>query len=129
MSRTSSEDRAFGRVAYWGFGLFGSIVLAFANVLVRAGSIEYTSGNIDSPLHVGAFVGVLLVALAGVLGVVLARAQHALAVWLLRIAAGGAIVASFYAIFQSHPLVGLGLLFFSGLPLMLAAWSVGWAER
>jgi len=51
------------------------------------------------------------------------------AVWLLRVAAAGSIVASLYAMIHSHPVVGLGLLFFSGLPLMLAAWSVGWAER
>jgi uncharacterized membrane protein len=129
MSQTGSEDRAFGRVAYWGFGLFGSAVLAFADALVRAGSIEYSNGQMDAPIHVAAFGAVMVLALCGFLGVFLARVQRRVAVWLLRVAAAGSIVASLNAMIQSHPIVGLGLLFFSGLPLMLAAWSVGWAER
>jgi hypothetical protein len=129
MSQASSQDRAFGRVAYWGFGLIGSSVLALADVLVRAGSLQYTEGDMDSPLHLAAFGAVMLLALCGFLGVFLARARRTLAVWLLRVACAGAVVASLNAILQSHPIVGLGLLFFSGLPLMLAAWAVGWAER
>jgi len=129
MSQASSEDRAFGRVAYWGFGLFGSAVLAFADVLVRAGSLQYTNGDMDSPLHVAAFVGVLVLALLGFLGVALARARPRVAALMLWAAFAGAVAASLNAIVQGHPILGLGLLFFSGLPLMLAAWSVGWAER
>ena len=128
MSNASSEDRTFGRIAYWGFGLFGSAVLAFADVLVRAGNLQYTNGDMDSPVHLAAFVAVLVLAALGFLGVVLARSRPRVAVWMLRAACAGAIVASLNAMIQSHPIVGLGLLFFSGLPLMLAAWSAGWAE-
>jgi hypothetical protein len=129
MAKTDSEDRAFGRVAYWGFGLFGSTVLAFGDVLVRAGGLQYTDGDMDSPLHVAAFVAVLVLAALGVLGVLLARRRPRAAAWMLWIAFAGAVAASLNAMVQGHPIVGLGLLFFCSLPLMLAAWAVGWAER
>jgi hypothetical protein len=115
-------------VAYVGFGLFGSAVLAFADVMVRAGSLEYTQGDIDAPIHVAAFVAVLLLAVLGFVGVGLGSVRPNVAVWLLRAAAAGAVLASLNAIVQSHPFVGVALLFFSGLPLALSAWAVGWAE-
>jgi len=129
MAESSSEDRAFGRVAYWGFGLFGSTVLVFADVLVRAGNLRYSNDDIDRPVDVAAFVAVLVLAALGFLGVLLARRRPRAAAWMLWIAFAGAALASLNAIVQGHPIVGLGLLFFSGLPLMLAAWAVGWAER
>lgn len=129
ISGKADEDRTLGRVAYVGFGLFGSAVLAFADVMVRAGSLEYTEGDIDAPIHVAAFVAVAVLALLGFIGVGLGSVRPNAAVWLLRAAAAGAIVASLNAIVQSHPLVGIALLFFSGFPLLLAAWAVGWAER
>lgn len=128
MSQSTAEDRSLGRVAYWTFGLIGSIVLAFADLLVRAGSIRYTDGDLGAPLHIAAFIVLLVLAGFGVLGVLLARSRTAAAVWLLRLSGLGAVVASLYAVFQSHPLVGFGLLVFSGIPLLVASWSVGWAE-
>lgn len=129
MSQSIAEDRSLGRIAYWTFGLIGSIVLAFADLLVRAGSIRYADGDLGDPLDIAAFVALLVCAGAGVLGVFLARSRAGLAVWLLRLAGLGAVVASLYAVFQSHPLVGFGLLALSGIPLLVASWSVGWAER
>jgi hypothetical protein len=128
VSQSPAEDRSLGRLAYWAFGLIGSIVLAFADLLVRAGSIRYTDGDLDEPLHVVAFIALLVLAGFGVLGVPLARSRPGVAMWLLRLAGLGAVVASLYAVFQSHPLVGFGLLVFSAIPLLVASWSVGWAE-
>ncbi len=128
MSESPAEDRSLGRLAYWTFGLIGSIVLGFADLLVRAGSIRYADGDLGAPLHIAAFVALLVCAGFGVLGVLMARSRPSLAVWLLRLAGLGAVIASLYAVSQSHPLVGFGLLVFSGIPLLVAAWSVGWAE-
>jgi hypothetical protein len=128
VSETPAEDRSLGRLAYWTFGLFGSVVLAFADLLVRVGSIRYADGDLGAPFHIAAFVALLVCAGFGVLGVLIARSRSVLAVWLLRLAGLGAVVASLYAVFQHHPLVGFGLLVFSGIPLLVAAWSVGWAE-
>lgn len=125
----SAADRSLGRTAYWTFGLIGSIVLAFANLFVRAGSIRYEDGDLGGPWDIAAFVALLVLAAAGVLGVLIARSRAALSVWLLRLAGLGAVIASLYAVFRSHPLVGFGLLALSGIPLLVAAWSVGWAER
>jgi predicted membrane channel-forming protein YqfA (hemolysin III family) len=129
MSDQATSERRLGREAVVGFGLVGSAALLFADVLVRAGSLEYTHGDIDGPLHTAAFLAVLALAAAGLLGVWLARSRHVLARWLLRAAAAGSVVASLNAVLQSQPLVGLGLFFFSGMPLLLAAWAEGWAEE
>lgn len=129
MSDQAASERRLGREAVIGFGLVGSAALLFADVMVRAGSLEYTHGDIDGPLHTTAFLTVLALAAAGMLGVWLARSRSGLATWLLRAAAAGSLVASLNAVLQSQPLVGLGLFFFSGMPLLLAAWAAGWAER
>ena len=129
MSQSMPRERSLGRVKYWVLGLFGSAVLMLADVLVRAGGLTYAEGDLDSTVDTVAFVLVLLLASAGFLGVFLARARPETAVWLLRVAAAGSTVASLNAIVRSHPLLGIGLFVFSGLPLLCAAWGVGLAER
>ena len=129
MSGEAASERRLGREAVVGFGLVGSVGLLFADVLVRAGGLEYTNGDIDGLLHTAAFLAVLALAAAGMLGVWLARSRPVLAGWLLRAAGGGAVVASLNAVLQSQPLVGFGLLCFSGIPLLVAAWAAGWAEE
>lgn len=129
MSQATPQDRTLGRVTYWVLGLFGSAVLMLADVLVRAGGLTYAEGDLDSALDTVAFVFLLLLAAGGFLGVLLARARPWAAIWLLRAAAVGSTVASVNAIVRSHPLLGIGLFVFSGLPLFLAAWGAGLAER
>lgn len=122
-------DRAVARVAYWVFGLFGSVVLALADLLASSGSIRYTDESIEGVFHTGAFLAVMGCAVLGLVGVVLARAQPTGAVWALRIAGAGAAVAGLYAVLQTEIGAGLGVLLGAALPLFVAASFVSWAER
>jgi hypothetical protein len=122
-------DQATGRVGYWVLGVFGSVVLALADVLARIGNLDYTDESLNTDLHVVAFAGVLVFAVVGFVGVAIARSRPVLSVWLLRAAGLVAVVASVYAMAKSHPIAGFGLLIFAGLPLVVAASFVRWAEQ
>jgi len=122
-------DRAVARVAYWVFGLFGAVVLALADLLASSGSIRYTEESIEGAFHTGAFLAVMGCAVLGLAGVVLARAQTAAAIWALRIAGLGAAIAALYAMVQGELGAGAGVLLGAALPLFVAAWFIGWAER
>jgi hypothetical protein len=130
--RASDErraDQATARVGYWVLGLFGSVVLALADVLARIGNLDYTNESLNTDLHVVAFAGVLVFAVVGFVGVAIARSRPVISVWLLRAAALVAVIASVYAMAKAHPIAGFGLLIFAGLPLLVAASFVRWAEQ
>jgi ABC-type uncharacterized transport system permease subunit len=117
------------RVAYWVLGAFGGAMLALANVFAQAGSIVYSEKTVDTAAGDVAFVALLVLAGLAFVGIAMARARPNVAVWLIRVSGLGAVVAGVYAITQSHPITGFGLLIVAALPLLLAASFVGWAER
>ena len=121
-------DQATGRVGYWVLGVFGSVILALADLLARIGSLDYTNESLNTELHTAAFVGVLAFAVVGFVGVAIARSRPVLSVWLLRAAGLVAVIASVYAMARSHPIAGFGLLIFAATPLLIASSFVRWAE-
>jgi hypothetical protein len=123
------QDRGVERVAYWVLGAFGAVMLALANVFAQAGSIVYSEQTVDTAIGDAAFVALLVFAVLAFVGIGIARTRPTVAMWLIRVSGLGAVIAGVYAIAQSHPITGLGLLLVAAVPLLLAASFVGWAER